>query len=72
MVSPEAVARRPMKAVKSITITAVPCALEGKKNFVPLDGLNSTFATPSATGFAMPVSNPNSARTSYLPVVLRF
>jgi hypothetical protein len=24
MVSPEAVARRPMKAVKSITVTAVP------------------------------------------------
>jgi hypothetical protein len=26
MVSPEAVASRPMKAVKSITVTAVPCA----------------------------------------------
>src|SRR6266576_287030 len=33
MVSPEAVARRPMKAVKSMTVTAVPWGLRGRRMF---------------------------------------
>jgi hypothetical protein len=35
MVSPEEVARRPMKAVKSMTVTVVPWALSARRITTP-------------------------------------
>jgi hypothetical protein len=40
MVSPEAVARRPMKAVKSITVTAVPQGMERRMSWLEFLGWN--------------------------------